>query len=198
MARTRTKAADSKLDEQLDREKKALQLRKAGASYRAIGEQLSISHEQVRRDVETALSYIRDDVEQDARKLRDLELARLDDDLLKLQDYINGERVLVRDGSGNPVMRVDGSDYLYETRRFAPATVLSAIDRKLKISERRSKLLGLDMPVKYEEVTWQSEVLALYKSEQITREQIEQELGHDLATELFKSAGLPLTTAREG
>lgn len=196
MGRTRTKAADAKADEQLDREMQALQLRKAGASYRTIGRQLGISHEQARRDVEQALSYIRDDVAQDARKLRDLELARLDDNLLKVQDYIQGERVLVRDGNGNPILKPDGSDYVYEVRRFAPATVLAAIDRMLKISERRARLLGLDMPVKYEEVTWQSEILTLLREGKITREQVEQELGADLATEFFKSTGLPVTTTR--
>src|SRR5690348_15954092 len=133
MPRTRTKAADSKLDEQLDREKKALQLRKAGASYRAIGEQLSISHEQVRRDVEQALSYIRDDVAQDARKLRDLELARLDDWLMRLDTKL-------RNGDERAIMTA------------------------LRISERRSKLLGLDAPVKVQEVTWETQAIEDIKS----------------------------------
>lgn len=75
---------------------------------------------------------------------------------------------------------------------------LGAIDRALRISERRSKLQGLDAPMKVEEVTWQSEILALIRDGRITLEQAKQELGLDLYQELFKSTGLPVITANEG
>lgn len=73
---------------------------------------------------------------------------------------------------------------------------LGAIDRALRIMEQRAKLAGLYAPVKTEEVTWQSEILTLLREGKITREQVEQELGTDLATEFFKSTGLPVTTTR--
>lgn len=119
--RTQTPNAAAKAEEQREREKQALHLRKAGASYRAIGEQLGVSHEQVRRDIEKALEYIREDVSTDARKLRDIEAARLDDMWLKLQSKLNPKQ-------GEPL------EY-------------KAIDTALRIMERRAKLLGLDAPV---------------------------------------------------
>lgn len=176
----------------LEREKKALHLKKAGASYRAIGEQLSVSHTQARHDVEQALTYIRDDVGVDAKALRDLEVARLDDDLLKLQDYINGERVIVRDASGNPMVNaVDGS-LIYDVKRYAPTTVMAAIDRKIRIQERRSKLLGLDAPVKFQELTWRDQAIAGIKAGELSYQAVAAAFDESLAVTLFREAGVTI------
>lgn len=85
---TRTKKADQETANILEREKKALELRRQGYSYRAIGEQTGVSHVQSMHDVAQALTYIRDDVAKDAANLRDLEVARLDHMLLKLNDRL--------------------------------------------------------------------------------------------------------------
>lgn len=45
--------------------------------------------------------------------------------------------------------------------------------------------------------TWRDEVVDLLKSGKINPDQVVEELGNDLATELFKSAGIPVTAERE-
>lgn len=135
---TRSKKIDANDAAIIERQKQALELRKAGASYRRIGDQLGISHEQARRDIEGALALHREDVASSADGLRALEVARLDDTLYKLQLYLNGEP------------QYDAAGKFLNTKRFAPATVMAAIDRTLKVMERRAKLLGLDKPIKVE------------------------------------------------
>lgn len=179
----------------LEREKKALELKKDGRSYRVIGDLLGVSHTQARHDVEHALSYIRDDVATDAMKVRDLELARLDDDLTKLQDIIRGERYIVRDGAGNPVFKPNGEP-LYDVKQRAPSVVMQAIDRKLRIAERRAKLLGLDMPLQVEEITPESKVIDAIRNREAwcTYSAILHIYDGDesLASELFRKAGVPI------
>lgn len=145
----------------LEREKQALHLKKAGASYRAIGEQLGVSHTQARHDVEQALTYIRDDVGVDAKALRDLEVARLDDYLLKLQPKITL-----------------GSE--------------KAIETALRIGQRRSHLLGLDAPVKFQELTWRDQAIADIKAGTITYDALREAFDDSLAASLFASAGVPI------
>lgn len=64
-----------------------------------------------------------------------------------------------------------------------------AIDRCLRVMERRSKLLGLDAPAKYD-ITWQTEVIQLIANGQLTSHEVREELGEDLARGLFESAGI--------
>jgi len=56
----------------------ALELRKAGASYRQIGQQLGVSHQQAHRDVTKAIRDLAKLGEGNARELRILEAERLD------------------------------------------------------------------------------------------------------------------------
>lgn len=46
-------------------------------------------------------------------------------------------------------------------------------------------------------VTWQDEIITLLKQGNVTPEEVEEELGHDLATELFKQAGISISSGRE-
>jgi len=100
----------------------ALNMRKAGASYRAIGRKLNISEAQAFRDVKTCLEDLAVEQEQSALELRQMELERLDAMLLA-----NWSRAI-----GNENVPAD----------------LKAQDRILRIMERRAKLLGLDAPTK--------------------------------------------------
>lgn len=61
-----------------ERKLQALDLRKAGYSYRAIGKKLNISHEQARQDVEEELRRLADERKDEATELLQLELERLD------------------------------------------------------------------------------------------------------------------------
>ncbi len=62
----------------------AFELRKAGASYRAIGQALGISHVQARRDVEWVLADLNRQTRSVAENYRRLQLERLNDMLLAL------------------------------------------------------------------------------------------------------------------
>ena len=61
-----------------ERRYKALELRKSGASFRAIGSQLNISHVQAREDIHRALRDLADKQMELAAEYRQLELERLD------------------------------------------------------------------------------------------------------------------------
>lgn len=98
---------------------KALDLRKAGASYRQIGAQLGVSEAQAFNDVKAALDALNKLEIAAAEDVRRLELERLD--TLTLALWPNAK-------SGKE----------------------GAIDRILKLMERRAKLLGLDAPTKQE------------------------------------------------
>lgn len=98
---------------------RALELRIAGYSFRAIGAELQVSHTQARKDVEAALAELDLLKAETAETLRAVELERLD-------HAVRGIWIAV--GKGSPM----------------------AIDRLLKISERRAKLCDLDAPTRHD------------------------------------------------
>ena len=61
-----------------ERQRRALELRKGGASLRAIGDALGCSHETARQDVAAALAALVAETRADAEVYRTLELERLD------------------------------------------------------------------------------------------------------------------------
>jgi uncharacterized protein (DUF1778 family) len=103
--------------ESLERQKKALELRRMGLGYIEIGEQIGISKSQAQRLVARAMEESRLQIDESAADLKAEELSRLDGMLRAVWPQ-------ARKGS------------------------LQAVDRVLKIGERRAKLLGLDAPVK--------------------------------------------------
>lgn len=149
-----------------DRHLRALELRIAGASYRVIAK--SLGYKSV-SSVHTAIERaLKQTVQEPADELRKLEMERLDAMGLKVWEQVR---------SGN----------------------LGAVDRMLRIMERRSKLLGLDAPVRHDvktEHTWIVEIRDLLQQGKVTAEEIEAELGPDIAKELFESIGLPASTSR--
>jgi hypothetical protein len=118
-----------------ERRQQALILRKAGASYRAIGDRLGISEAQAHRDVQAALRALAELELSSAAEYRALELERLDGLLLEASRILRTEHPYV---SGGKVLRGLTDD----------GPKLAAIDRLLRISESRRKLLGLDAPQK--------------------------------------------------
>lgn len=115
----------------------AYQLRLTGATYRDIAARLGLGLATVHARIET---HIAEQVNPLAAELRQLELDRLDALSLKAYEVLESDHVvvqhgkIVRDEQGQPV------------KDHGP--VLAAIDRLVRISERRSRLLGLDSPVK--------------------------------------------------
>jgi Sigma-70, region 4 len=114
-----------------ERRQQALELRKAGESYRAIGQQLNISEKTAHQDVQRALARLAEMELSSADELRTMELARLD----KLT--VEAARVLAA-----PHPLVSGGKVLDGLTDDGPK--LAAIDRLIRISESRRRLLGLD------------------------------------------------------
>lgn len=118
----RTDHDPGKKEAAAERRNKAFELRKQGVGYRAIGAALGISEAQAHRDVQAALKRLATLEMASAEEYRTLELARLDTLTVAAARCARG-------ATGD-------------------ATRLAAIDRLLRISESRRKLLGLDAPAK--------------------------------------------------
>lgn len=99
---------------------KALELRKRGMNYTQIGEKLGCARNTACRYVLSELENLADKCREEAVHVRDLELQRLDE------------------------------LYLVAWKAIAEGSDLGAIDRCLRIMERRAKLLGLDAAEKVE------------------------------------------------
>lgn len=113
----RKDAHPGKAEAAAERRLKALQLRMAGASYRAIAGQLNISLAQAHEDVQRELEGIAEKSQAEAAHVRTLELERLDAMTMAIWQQVR---------QGNQ----------------------GAIDRALRVMERRAKLLGIDAPEK--------------------------------------------------
>lgn len=127
-----------------DRRQRALELRKAGASYRAIGATLGVSEAQAHRDVQDALARLAELELTSAAELRALEMARLDDLALTAARILAATHPLV---SGGKVL----SGFTSEGKPIGltdDGPKLAAIRELRLISESRRKLLGLDAPAK--------------------------------------------------
>lgn len=113
-AGNRTSAARAR---KLERQVKALELRRMGKGYAEIARTLGIGKSQAHRLVQAGLQDARDQIKAQADDLRAEEISRLDGMLAGLWPD-------ARKGSHG------------------------AVDRVLRIMERRSRLLGLDAPVR--------------------------------------------------
>jgi DNA-binding CsgD family transcriptional regulator len=134
------------------RNRDAADLRRQGWSYRKIAAHFGI-------DVKTAWNAVNKAYEDIAgepvKEARTLELDRLDDELVRLNDLEEAVRVVLNRHhvtvSNGQVVRLDGEPILDD------APVLQAADRLIKIEEqrgrnhdRRARLLGLAQPAKVE------------------------------------------------
>ncbi|MCF3101436.1 hypothetical protein IPZ58_07560 [Streptomyces roseoverticillatus] len=118
------------------RDAEAAELRARGMSYRRIAAELGIDVHTAHDAVERALKAI---VQEPAEKVRALELERLDLLYERAVQVLERRHVTVSQGrivrEGDQPLQDDGP-------------VLQAIDRLLKIQERRARLLGLDAATK--------------------------------------------------
>jgi hypothetical protein len=121
------------------RDADAARLRAEGKTYDQIAEALDFSDRSLaRRSVERALAAV---VREPADELRQLELIRLDALWVEAVKVMTTEHITVNNGR---VIEVDGVPLKDD------APTLQAIDRLLKIMERRAKLVGLDSATKVE------------------------------------------------
>lgn len=118
------------------RDAECARLRARSLTYQQIADQLGITKASAHEAVKRAL---RDTLEEPAADVRLMELTKLD----HMETIVLGilERLHITVSNGN-VMRLDGQPIP------DAGPVLAAVDRLVKIQDRRSKLLGLDAPVK--------------------------------------------------
>lgn len=127
-----------------ERDAEACRLKARSLSYRQIAEQLGYAdHTGARRAVERVLA---ETVAEPAAELRQLELMKLDAMERAVLDVLERKHVTVSNGK-----------VIYSGTEGEPlvddAPVLQAVDRLLKIQDRRSKLVGLDAPKRLEVIT---------------------------------------------
>ncbi|MCT2591138.1 hypothetical protein LHJ74_14685 [Streptomyces sp. N2-109] len=117
------------------RDADACRLRARHHTYQQIADLLGYGHKsEAYRGVQRAL---KDTVQEPADEVRALELDRLDQLARAATDVLERQHVTVSHGQ---IVRQDGEPLLDD------GPVLAAIDRLLKIQERRAKLLGLNAP----------------------------------------------------
>ena len=115
----------------------ALRLRSTGMTYRQIGALQGVEGTTARLRCLRALNEISQDT---ADEYRRLELEKLDAQEQKANEVLAKDHVYVSQ-SGKVIY--DGTEKLLDS-----GPILQAINTLLKIGERRSRLLGLDAPVK--------------------------------------------------
>jgi len=127
-----------------ERDANAARLRADGANYDEIAREMGYgSAASAWKAVDRAL---RATVAEPAARVRTIELARLDILLWEAWKVLRARHIVVN--QGRVVLDPDSGQPLHDH-----GPVLQAIDRVLKIQERRARLLGLDAPVKVEAIT---------------------------------------------
>ena len=113
------------------RRKRALELRIQGKSLAVIAEELGISVPAVSKLIRTAMEATAKEIAGNADELRALEVERID----RLLDSL-WERATESHEAYNPIAE--------EMETVCPE--LGAVDRVVRLMERRAKLLGIDKP----------------------------------------------------
>lgn len=136
--------------ETAEQDAEAARLRGRGLSYRSIAEQLDVSVSTAHRAVQRGLDAIR---AEPAAEVRLLELERLDRMYTAVVAVLEREHFTVSQGriiyvGGDPVVSDGKVVYVGGDPLLDDAPVLAAVDRLLKIQERRARLLGLDSETK--------------------------------------------------
>lgn len=122
--------------ETAERDAKAARMRSRGMSYRDIARALHIDVRTAHTAVKNAMQEI---IREDAEAAIQFELDRLDEMHQAALKVLERHHIVVSNGQ---VVRLDGEPMQDD------GPVLSAIDRIVRISESRRKLLGLDQPAK--------------------------------------------------
>jgi len=128
------------------RDAEVLKLRMDGLQFDEIGRWLGVTKQRAHQLFERGLARTR---QEQADALRRLEQLRLDHLYAEALGVLRREHVVVDRGE---IIKDDGP-------------VLSAIDRLLKIQDRRAKLLGLDAPAKHEVLTLDAIDAEVYRLE---------------------------------
>lgn len=131
------------------RRAKAIQMRLDGAHYAEIATALGYrSRGAAVQDVQRALVDL---TAEPTAELRALEVGRLDDMYVAVMGVLRREHITV--SHGHIVEIPDPDNEGAKKPLIDDGPVLAAVDRLLKIQERRAKLLGLDAPTKVTVIT---------------------------------------------
>lgn len=129
--------------ENAQRDAEAARLRARGKSYQQIADTLGYSSRaDARRGVQLILV---ETVAEPAAEVREMQLVQLDELTQAALDVLERRHITVSHGR---VIYDDDGTVIEDD-----GPVLAAIDRLLRIQERRAKLLGLDAPSRHEVVT---------------------------------------------
>lgn len=128
----------------------AARLRSQGKSYRQIARAMGCSVSIAHRRVQRALKAIPAEA---VEELRTIELQRLDEMLEVARRELHRDHVLVQQGR---VIRDDAGVPMIDH-----GAKLAALDRLVKISESRRKLVGADMPMRIEQKVTVEEVTVM-------------------------------------
>lgn len=127
-----------------ERDREACRLRTRGATYQRISDQLGYGDEaNARRAVRNCLAAIQGEGAEELRMLQEAQLDYLTEQALNV---LESSHYAVTQ-SGRVATDADGRPIVDHT------PVLQAIDRLLRIQERRAKLRGLDAPARTETIT---------------------------------------------
>ncbi|MGH3381352.1 MAG: helix-turn-helix domain-containing protein [Actinoallomurus sp.] len=138
---SRTRDGHGRFDrdpETAKRDAEAARLRGRGWTFQRIADELGVSKQTAYDAVQRALA---DTLTEPAAEARTLELERLDSMHAAVLAVLEAKHFTVSQGK---VVRLDDEPLEDD------APVLQAVDRLLRIAERRAKLLGLDAPAKAE------------------------------------------------
>lgn len=159
----------------VERREQALQLRRSGLPIREIAKRLNVSPATIHSDIKAMLKAAIAENTKSADYLRALELDRLDRMFLHLAPLV------------------------YPAHPKQPD--MKAVERALRISEQRAKLLGLYAPVKTEhsgkiELTWQDEAVSMIQRGELDKETALQVFDNndELVSALFAKAAVSVST----
>lgn len=143
--------------ENQERDAEAARMRGRGASYQKIADALGYGN---RSNAHRAVARVMaETIAEPAEEARQFQLDQLDSmtevafEVLEANNFVVSDGRIVRDEDGAPIRD--------------PEMVLKALDRLIKIQERRAKLLGIDAPKRSEVVTvdWLSAQVAELEKE---------------------------------
>lgn len=126
------------------RKQKAYELRCKGLTYQQIGDALGVSIKTAHEYVDEVWKYNRERTADSADKLREMELAKLDELEARWMPLALAAELDV----SKEVIK--GDDNVVHIELDAWDAGMKAVDRVLKIQERRAKLLGIEAPQKVE------------------------------------------------
>jgi hypothetical protein len=124
--------------ETVKRDARAAELRAKSWTYQQIGDDLGMSRQSAYEAVQRALA---DTLEEPGAAVRAMELAKLDAMERAVLGVLEREHVTVQHGK---VVKILDAATGQEKALLDDSPILQAVDRLLRIAERRARLLGLD------------------------------------------------------